>query len=113
MSNWKKSMTKSIESNDEACFISILSETKVQTELKTTSQWKKKAAPVHKAATKASNAMLIALLNAGADPNAYVSVRSGDRFTPLHAAVWANRMESVKVLVNKGADVKLRGSLSN
>ncbi|RPI77523.1 MAG: ankyrin repeat domain-containing protein, partial [Desulfobacteraceae bacterium] len=38
-------------------------------------------------------------------PHLAYTVRSGDRWTPLHTAVWNSRVECVRVLIEAGADL--------
>lgn len=118
MSNWKSELVKIIEaSNGNESELSekvskILTLDHVQNELKNINQWKVEEAVVHCTAQLGLDTILTKLLDAGANPNAFVLDLDEDgKFTPIFSAVLGNRMSTVKILIQYGADEYLESKL--
>ncbi|TRY63582.1 hypothetical protein TCAL_03878 [Tigriopus californicus] len=72
-------------------------------------EWTWGEAPLHRAAAIGRNDILKVLVEAGCNLDAY-SVHDKDRMTCLHLAVWCNQGETVRLLLQLGADPTLKGT---
>ena len=67
--------------------------------------------PLHAAAALGLDDMVRLLIAAGIDINSYsVNKSTGTRWSALHWAVYYNRVSTVKLLVELGADINARGT---
>ena len=63
-------------------------------------------APIHWAVVNNDSKYLLLLLNYGANPN--LAEKSKDKWTPLFDAIFWDRIENVKILIDNGANLKLK-----
>lgn len=110
MSNWKQEMRCAILNENSREFNDILNRLAVQRELKTINEWKQGEAPFHSAAERGFDSFLVQLINWGVKVNS-CWVHDGDKSTALHWAVDGNKISTVKILIQNGADQNMKGTL--
>ena len=105
---WIDELCTAICTNDESAFNTILTRPDVTSELKTISRWQTGQDPLHCAVKNNRQCMLIQLLERGARVDA-VHVSGEMRKTALHAAVFNDKIDMVRILIKYGADENEKG----
>ena len=109
--NWQRELWKSVENNesDISTFRALLSRPDIKNELSTVSTWDSFADPLHWAARLGKLDKLKALLEARVQVNSFYFA-NGYKYTALHEAVFCDKMDSLRLLIQHGADPTIRGN---
>ena len=114
---WRKELCHSVNFNKISVLKTLLKRSDIRCGLENLTRWDSKAggAPLHWAALSGRTEMMERILDAGARVNCY---RVGDeakpfRLTALHDAIHAGQTDSVKLLLERGANPLLVGHWGN
>ena len=109
---WQKELWESVYRNDDiSTFRRLLYREDIRTNIGQISTWNWAEDPLHRAAyMQGRSDHLSALLEAGAQVNSIVVHSNGKQFTALHYAVLNNQINSVRILLQNGADPTIRGN---
>lgn len=109
MSNWKKELHDAVANNNEHQLDLILLRPAVQSEIIDINEWQNNEDPLHEAAHKGYDSMLIKMIHCGANIDS-LWIYNADKCTALHWAVFSNNISAVKILIQYGANEDLIGT---
>ena len=106
---WQKELWDAVGKNDLEVVQAILERKVVREEMPRVQVWHNEEAPLHLAAYCGHDSILRHLVAAGASLDSYNAYSDGMSVTPLHFAVYKNKVGTVKQLIELGADPGLSG----
>eukprot|EP00095_Tigriopus_kingsejongensis_P010190 maker-scaffold105_size367834-snap-gene-2.31 protein:Tk10190 transcript:maker-scaffold105_size367834-snap-gene-2.31-mRNA-1 annotation:"ankyrin repeat protein" len=106
---WQKLMWNAVSQNEIGEIQRLIHEHKVTDELRTLRIWRNEEAPIHLAAYCGYNDILTLFLDHGVDVDSYNVYSDGYKVTCLHFAIYRNKVSTVKLLMERGADPSLVG----
>ena len=101
-----------VDNDDTYSLQRLLGRDDIKSFLKTNTEWKSGAAPLHHAARLGKLDHLTALLKAGCQPNSFC-IEGKYKYTALHWAVHWDTIEYIPLLLEHGADPMLKGNWSS